>query len=263
MSLETLTGSPYLSYSSIESFLTCGERYRLQKVVGVVEQKAWYLLGGSAVHEATELIDKGEQDDAQIAWEICWAKQVATIDDPSTVRAGGRATKENPNKEDAVWWNANGPHLVRAWLDWKDARVNEGWTLLDVEHSFEIELGTVPVRGFIDRIMADANGQVHVIDLKTGSRPPSSSLQTAIYALAYEYNTGTKPTFGSYFMNRKGEPTTPAVLSKYTAELVGGWFNMARRAIEAEIFVPHASGLCLSCPVKDKCSLNTGQVLFS
>jgi hypothetical protein len=37
--------------------LTCGERYRLQKIEQVPEQPAWYLAGGSAVHEASEVID--------------------------------------------------------------------------------------------------------------------------------------------------------------------------------------------------------------
>jgi hypothetical protein len=47
----------YLSYSQFDSMLTCGERYRLQKIEQVPEQPAWYLAGGSAVHEASEVID--------------------------------------------------------------------------------------------------------------------------------------------------------------------------------------------------------------
>lgn len=262
MSLETLTGSPFLSFSSIESWLTCGERYRLEKIVGVERQDAWYLLGGSAVHSATEMLDKGEQTDPQIAWEIAWASQVATVKDPSTVRAGGRATKEYPNKEDSRWWAVHGPDFVRAWINWRDARVNEGWTILEVEHPFEVELGGVPVRGFIDRIMADQHGQVHCVDLKTGSHAPSSALQLGIYSIGYEATTGVKPTIGFYFMNRKGEPTAAESLIKYTPELVGLWFEKARAAIEAEVFIPHASGLCKSCVVQDKCSLFTGQVFF-
>lgn len=255
MSLETLTGKPHLSYSSLESYLTCGERWKLEKVVGLKGEDAWYLFGGSAVHEATEAIDKGEETDAIVAFNKAWARQIANIEDIDKVRAGGRATKEYPNKEDATWWTANGPSLVQAWVDWVTARVNEGWAILEIEHAFDLDLGGVPVRGYIDRVMADPQGQVYVIDLKTGSHAPSSALQTGIYSIGYEQNTGVKPTIGSYFMNRKAALTPPESLVRFTPELVGAWFDQARRAIEAEVFIPHASGLCRSCPVQQHCSL--------
>lgn len=46
-----------LSYSQMETLLSCGEKYRLTKIVQVPEQPAWYLIGGSAVHQATEAYD--------------------------------------------------------------------------------------------------------------------------------------------------------------------------------------------------------------
>lgn len=46
-----------LSYSQMETLLSCGEKYRLTKIVQVPEQPAWYLIGGSAVHTATETYD--------------------------------------------------------------------------------------------------------------------------------------------------------------------------------------------------------------
>lgn len=47
----------HLSYSQVETLLSCGEKYRLTKIVQVPEQPAWYLIGGSAVHTATEAYD--------------------------------------------------------------------------------------------------------------------------------------------------------------------------------------------------------------
>lgn len=269
MSLETLTGSPFLSFSSLESWLTCGERYRLEKVVGVQQTKAWYLLGGSAVHEATEIIDRaylaregGKYDmvvpTSEEAWNAAWAKQLATLEANEEVRAGGRASKDWPEKENAAWWSHHGPVFTQAWVDWRDRVIADGWTLLEVEHAFEITLGTVPVRGFIDRIMVDDHGQVRVIDLKTGSHAPAGGLQAGIYGLGYEANTGIKPTIGQFFMNRKGQPTEPESLVKYTADQVGRWFDMARRAIEAEVFVPHVTAMCGSCSVQRFCVARGG-----
>jgi putative RecB family exonuclease len=51
-------GPTHVSYSSFSTFLHCGEQWRLSRVEQVPEQPAWYLAGGSAVHEATELLDR-------------------------------------------------------------------------------------------------------------------------------------------------------------------------------------------------------------
>lgn len=255
MSIETLTGSPFLSYSSLDSYLTCGEKYRLTKVVGVAQDPAWYLFGGSAVHTATEWIDRGEETSVVEAFRKAWAQQTENIEDRAKVRAGGRVSKAWPAKENDQWWLHNGPELVQNWVTWRQVREHQGWQIRDVEYAFEMTLGTVPVRGFIDRVMVDPNGQVHVIDLKTGSHSPTSALQLGVYALAYEAGTGERPAIGAYFMNRKAELTPPESMNRFTTELVGSWFDMARTAIEAEVFIPKPSGLCRSCTVADKCSL--------
>lgn len=54
----------YLSYSQMETLLSCGEKYRLTKIVQVPEQPAWYLIGGSAVHTATETYDLARHEAA-------------------------------------------------------------------------------------------------------------------------------------------------------------------------------------------------------
>lgn len=49
---------PHLSYSQYNEYVGCGERYRLTRLVGVKEDPAYWFAGGSALHEATEAIDK-------------------------------------------------------------------------------------------------------------------------------------------------------------------------------------------------------------
>lgn len=48
----------HVSYSSLTTYLDCGWKYYLTRIKKVKEQSAWYLVGGSAVHLATELHDK-------------------------------------------------------------------------------------------------------------------------------------------------------------------------------------------------------------
>lgn len=48
----------HISYSALTTYLDCGYKYYLTRMVKVEEKPAWYFVGGSAVHEATEQYDK-------------------------------------------------------------------------------------------------------------------------------------------------------------------------------------------------------------
>lgn len=265
-SLEVLTGRNYLSHSSMSTFVDCGERFRLERVVGVPQQKAWYLVGGSAFHTASEMLDKGELTDPVEAWNVAWADQYKReITDagvnPADVRAGGRKSKEWPDKEVAAWWEANGPAMVAQYLEWRMQRMEEGWqwfTTPDgkpaVEVGIQIELADVLVKGFIDRVMVNPDGELLVVDLKTGSHTPASTLQLGIYALGVERHFGVRPILGAYYMARKGQLTEPTSLLHFTEEQVGDWFSKAKKGIEAELFIPHVSSLCGSCSVRPYCT---------
>lgn len=49
---------PHVSYSALTTYLDCGWKYYLTRVERVKERPTWYLVGGSAVHTATEYYDK-------------------------------------------------------------------------------------------------------------------------------------------------------------------------------------------------------------
>lgn len=52
----------HLSYSSFTAWLKCGKAYELQKILGLQEQPAWWSIGGSAFHSATEEMDRLQYD---------------------------------------------------------------------------------------------------------------------------------------------------------------------------------------------------------
>lgn len=261
--LETLTGRNYLSHSSLSTWVDCGERFRLERVVGVPRQKAWYLVGGSAFHTATELLDKGEVTHPGNAWAQAWAKQVeqelAGVD-YADVRAGGRKSKEWPDKETDAWWVVNGPLMVQQYVQWRDSMFDQGWQWFPlpdgspaVEVPIQIELGEVLVKGFIDRVMVSPDGELVVNDLKTGSHTPASTLQLGIYALGVERHFGVRPILGGYYMARKGEMTGPSSLLHLDEATVGDWFTKVKAGIELELFVPHVSSMCGSCSARPYC----------
>lgn len=256
-SLTDLTGKPHLSYSAMDAYLTCGERYRLERVVSVPQAPAWWFIGGSAFHTATELLDTGEVGNVSDAWVRGWDEAythaLKDVEDDTIVRAGGRATKEYPNRENKKWWQDKGPGMVQDYLDW---RINTGWQLTGpeaVEIPFEISIDGTEIKGYIDRLYVDGNGQYVVVDLKTGSREPASPLQLATYRLGLAEAWDIDVTIGGYYMARKGQVGTRYSLTHYTRDRLSAWYNRARTAIEQELFVPHVTSLCQTCSVAAHC----------
>jgi hypothetical protein len=60
MNVNSPTGPPagHTSHSQLSSFLRCGKAYELQRIIGVPESAAMWLIGGSAFHEASENNDR-------------------------------------------------------------------------------------------------------------------------------------------------------------------------------------------------------------
>jgi len=136
-------------------------------------------------------------------WEENLTRQRAVQgqEDTSTWRAGGRATIANPNKEDGDWWQANGLSMVNNWVSFRNAEHNlELWVTPQgvpaIELVFNMNLDGVMVKGALDRMMVLPNGDLVVLDIKSGARMPSSDFQLGIYAVAMEGVFGIRPKYG-------------------------------------------------------------------
>ena len=174
-------------------------------------------------------------------------------------RAGGRATKAYPNKEDKLWWLAEGPTMVHNYYTWRKQNPN-----LDIWHTPEgvpaIELGisvTLPgdvtLKSYIDRVFVDkATGQTMIVDLKTG-KPPQAGLQLAVYRLALQQQFGEAPRYGAFWMGRQGTLDKVYDLDTYPIPMVQRWMRDVKKAIDMQIFVPHVNMMCDYCGVKKFC----------
>lgn len=256
--LEALTGKTYLSYSSVDTLMSCGQKFKLERVDRVPTGDAWYFLGGKAVHTATELLDQAiiENTDApsvEEAWTRAWTEQLNTVDDPGSLRVGGRASKAWPDKENQDWWAHHGAVFVKAWDDWRAARLADGWTLYGIETPFDVLIGSTRVKGFIDRVFITDDGEPLVCDIKTGSHAPGSSLQLGVYRHGARRSLGIDPLLGSYWMARKDEQPPQLSLLHYSDDYLGRFFDKARAIIEQELFVPHPTSLCGTCLVAPWC----------
>lgn len=194
--------------------------------------------------------------EADLLWLEAWNKETAGID-LSTARTAGRATKANPNKEDAAWWNQQGPLWVQQYIQWRE--LNTGWKIWHTPQgvkAIELELNPtiagVTVKMFIDRVF-EVDGHLVIVDLKTSSKDPLTDLQLGFYRVGLKEVLGVDAKYGTYFMARKAGTTELVNLEKYTTEyieyLVAG-FDKARKS---GIFLPNLSS-CNICGLKQHCT---------
>lgn len=272
---------PHFSYSSLSSYMQCGQRWFLEKVARVPEVPSWWLCGGSAVHTVTERWEHEGFNDAmvELVWKEEFDKEVeaqqARFPDLTKWRTAGRKTKAKPDGEDYLAWMDLGPQFVRNYIEWRT--VTSPWKLWDgavtgfdpdtgevetttaIELALDFEVSGWKARGSIDRVFILPSGDLVVTDLKTGSRMPDSDLQLGLYAVGMEVQYGERPKYGMFYNPRKNQESQLYDLSNYTVDSLGELGVQFKRAIQNQIFLPHKSVLCGYCPVNNGCAAYGGK----
>jgi CRISPR/Cas system-associated exonuclease Cas4 (RecB family) len=264
-SLEVLTGKNYVSHSAISTWLNCGWQYYLSRVHHVPEAPSYWLVGGKALHECTEKYDRGELQpyDPTAAFTAAWDENYALSDNGMPFRAGGRASKAYPNKEDKQWWLDHGPKMLDYWVQFRQDSGFQLYQLSGGDYAIETEINTeikgVNIKAFLDRLMVSPNGELGVVDIKTSAKEPATNTQLGIYAILSEKVLGVRPTWGAYFLARSGELTTPVDLTNYTENRLGSWMKSFTLAVENKIFIPAPGFMCSTCAVNRACYVVNGE----
>lgn len=179
--------------------------------------------------------------------------------DLSSARVGGRATKANPNKEDAEFWVRTGPEWVKGYIEWRQN--NPDWKIWKNGDVPAIELGLVPefagvpVKMVIDRVF-EVNGELVVVDLKTSQNTPSSSLQLGFYRAGLKQVLGIDVKWGAYWMARQSGTTQLIDLSTYTDDMIDYLVSGFDKARKAGIFLPNLNN-CNRCGLTEFCQFTT------
>ena len=253
-SLQSVTGKNYLSFSSVKNYANCGEMFRLERIVGIKTTGNWAMFGGKVFHLATEYLDNGTHDTIELALEAAWSTEAKQVDDLSELRGGGKNQVENGD-----YWRTELPLHLQGYVEWRDARFAAGWEwlLIDgkpaVEFAVKGTFGEVEVVGFIDRAMRSPEGDVFVIDLKTG-RMAQGREQLDVYAELMMQQHGISVTFGSYYMSRKKDVTLTFLMDR-GGQILADWWTAVAQGIENEVFLPNPNPLCGICQVKPYCRL--------
>jgi hypothetical protein len=188
-------------------------------------------------------------------WEQAWRKETEGLDF-TNARVAGRATKLNPNKEDATWWYEQGSIWTDNYILWRKNNPNwKLWTTPQGAKAIELELNPVisgvPVKMFIDRIF-EVDGKLVIVDLKTSRARPQSDLQLGFYKIGVEMMLGVEVNLGNYWMSRESGTGEMIDLSRYTQDTLEYFVDGFDKARKAGIFLPNLQS-CNFCGLTEHC----------
>lgn len=280
---------PWLSHSQCSSLIgeSCPASYWFERVLGKPSIPGWAALGGSALHAASEdwdrlLLETGEAntDPSALAGmfgmsfdiEIQKTKDHTPYPMEEWHRSGRQSAKNGPaggpNKKDEAWWREYGPLMLASWVNW---RLTSGWEIafiqstaantpdgavvvesgiLGIEVPFEVEMGGVPVKGYIDRVF-ERDGEFLVVDLKSGREPDYTS-QLGTYRVGMMRQYGIDPRWGAYWLGGTGLSTSFTDLrERWPEERVDRRFATARRRQLAGEFDCSGCWICKQGGIRD------------
>lgn len=193
-------------------------------------------------------------------WNKAWEEEAAGKD-LTNARVGGRATKENPNKEDVSFWQTAGPKWVESYIKWRQA--NPDWKIWKtpqgvpaIELALMPDFAGVPVKMVIDRVF-EVNGELVVVDLKTSQQTPSSSLQLGFYKVGLERVLGVEIKLGTYWMARQSGTSSMVDLTTYTGDKMDYLAQNFDKARKSGIFLPNTNNCQYKCGLTAHCQFST------
>lgn len=242
-----------LSPSRVQSFLSCPMAFRFSSIEKIPEPPAVHTTRGSLVHRALELLFMYEQHSRTTEAAVA-SLQVAISEyrrDPEFI---GLALTE-PQAE--VFF-AEALALVHAYLDMEDpTAIRE----IGLELRLEAAVDTLTLRGVIDRLELDADGELIVTDYKTGRAPSANYQQSAFsgvhfYSLLCQEVLGRRPVKIRLMYLKSGEiiEATPSEQSvRAVRTRTAAVWKAVEKACLTNNFQPRTSGLCGSCSFKQWC----------
>jgi len=244
---------PSLSPSSVSAFKSCPLAFKFSYIDRLPEPPSPAATKGTLVHRALELLMCRPPSDRTVETALAdlGLARAEMADHPDL--AGLELT-------DDEWqlFDADAEELVRRYFRLEDPQAVRP---IGLELKLTAEFGRVTLRGVIDRLELDGNGEFVVTDYKTGS-VPSEYAENArlsgvhIYAALCERMLGQRPARVQLYYLSKPE----AIIATPTEQSVAGVERRAdavwsaiMRACERDDFRPHPGPLCDYCSFKPYC----------
>ena len=242
-----------LSPSRVDAFTNCPLAFRFSSIEKLPEPPSIHATKGSLVHRALELL-------------FCLPAPARTLE--AALEALGTAIAEYRTDPDftelhldtdaQATFFAEADRLVRRYLEMEDPRqVRE----IGLELRLEAQVGALTLRGIIDRLELDDDGELVVTDYKTG-RPPSERYEQGklagvhFYAFLCQQLFGKRPAKVQLMYLSTGEtivarPTEQSI--RFLPTRTKAIWGAVEKACTTGEFQPRPGRLCASCAFQAWC----------
>jgi putative RecB family exonuclease len=252
-----------LSPSKVSSFTDCGLAFRFSAIDHLPEPPSVAATRGTLVHAALERLFCLEPP------ERTFERALGCLDDAAA------ALRDHPefsglelDAEAEATFLEEARALVERYFRLEDPTTI---TPIGIELKLEVEVGGVRLRGIIDRLELDADGELVVTDYKTGRAPGERQEQqrlagVAFYSLLCERLFGQRPAKVQllYLADPVAIISVPTDRSTRGVErkLAAVW-TAVERACEREDFRPNPGRLCDWCAFKAYCPSFGGDIALA
>lgn len=250
----------YLSHSALNQYLNCSWQYKLERVDKLPTPPAWFFIGGSAVHLATQRMDERQaypysEDQLLHIWSEAYDELINEAylawPEDGQWRQAGRVSAVWPEGQRYIYWDQRGQAAVKAWHDFVT-------TLDPVFESIEEELfvplpSGIVYKGYVDRVESTEGGLLP-LDIKTGTKRPSSLLQLGLYrvGLQLKHPHWTMSDDGAWWM-AKDSAAYYNDISHITLDRIDRYAQTYVKGVREEIFIPTIGDSCRTCPFTKQC----------
>jgi putative RecB family exonuclease len=242
-----------LSPSKVSSFTDCALAFRFSAIDRLPDPPTVATVRGTLVHAALERLHLLAAADRTLdAALACLDDAVVALDDDTDYLSLGLSP------EQAEAFRAEAADLMR-----NDFRLEDPTQVrsIGLELGVEAEIDGIRLRGIIDRLELDDQGDLVVTDYKTGGAPPTQHERKRlsgvhIYSLLCEQIVGVRPRTIQllYLREPLAITTTPTDQStRGTRRTLGAVWQAVERACDREDFRPQPSRLCEFCAFRAWC----------
>jgi putative RecB family exonuclease len=242
-----------LSPSKVSSFTDCALAFRFSAIERLPEPPSPWAVRGTLVHAALErLLDLPPAERTPERGQLCCTEALAEM------------------RHDPEWAGLELDEAGEAEMEAESRTLVEKYFVLEdptsihpigLEVMLEAEVGGVRLRGIIDRLELDDDGELVVTDYKTGAAPSERHERKRlsgvhIYSLLCEQLLGRRPAKVQllYLRSPLALLTEPSDRStRGTRRTLGAVWQAVERACDREDFRPNPSKLCDWCAFQAWC----------
>jgi len=250
-----------LTPSKVSTFKECALAFRLSAIDRLPEPPSEQSFKGTVVHRALELL-LWEEEPGHRDQKAAFSKLDRALDELLTGPEGIQLALAGPRLDDFI---TDARSLLDNYLVLEDPNTVR---VIGTELRLEVQVDGLRLRGIIDRLELDGQGELVVTDYKTGRAPTERQEQARLggvhfYALLCQDVLGRRPAKVQLFHLREpiaicSEPSDQSITS-LRRQAAAIW-SAVRRACLLEDFRPRPGPLCDWCGYHAYCPAQGGKV---